>query len=287
MFDIAIVGAGPAGLSAAITARMRDLKCIVAGADNHSGWLHKAHRLDNYPGMPRISGKDLLETFTQQARELGSDFMPGVVRQIMPMAKHFMLLCESEIIEARSVILAMGASKPKPLPGETEHLGMGVSYCATCDGMFFKGKEVAVLSASEQGLHEAAFLAGLASKVDYYCLKRHDTEKMDERIALKEALPVSIQRRNGRMEVLSSSEQTSSYDGIFVFRPAVAMEQLLPKMHMEGAFVTVDRHMATNIPGVFACGDLTGHPLQVAKAVGEGNVAAISCAEYLLSEQKD
>jgi len=89
------------------------------------------------------------------------------------------------------------------------------------------------------------------------------------------------------MEVLLSSEQTSSYDGIFVFRPAVAMEQLLPKLHMEGAFVTVDRHMATNIPGVFACGDLTGHPLQVAKAVGEGNVAAISCAEYLLSEQKD
>jgi len=284
MFDLAIIGAGPAGLSAAITARMRGLKCVVAGANNRSGWLYKAHRLDNYPGMPRVSGKDLLDTFTQQAKELGAEMLAGVVRQIMPMGKSFMLLCEKEVIEAKAVILAMGAARPKPLPGEAENLGMGVSYCATCDGMFFKGKEVCVLSAHEQGIHEAAFLASLASKLDYYPIKAHDTADLDERISLKTLTPAAINREGSRMALRLHDGDIRYHDGIFIFRPAVAMEQLLPGLKTEGAFVAIDRQMATNIPGVFACGDITGHPLQVAKAVGEGNIAALACADYL--EQK-
>ncbi|MBQ8537644.1 MAG: NAD(P)/FAD-dependent oxidoreductase [Clostridia bacterium] len=286
MFDLAIIGAGPAGLSAAITARMRNLSCVVTGADNRSGWLLKAHRLDNYPGMPRVSGQDLLNVFTQQAKDLGAEFVSGVVRQVMPTGKHFMLLCESELIEARSVILAMGAARPKPLPGEAENLGTGVSYCATCDGMFFKGKQVAVLSASAQGGHEAGFLAGLAAQVDYYALKSHETDALDDRIAVKSLSPAAIERRDGRMVLHCKAGEERAYDGIFVFRPAVAMDQLLPTLQMDGAFVTVDRRMATNLPGIFACGDVTGQPLQVAKAVGEGNVAAISCADYLAGEEK-
>lgn len=287
MFDIAVIGAGPAGLSAAITARMRNLSCLVTGAGNSSGWLYKAHRLDNYPGMPQVSGRELLETFTRQAKELGAAFMPGVVRQIMAAGTGYMLLCENELVEVRALILAMGAARPKPLPGEMENLGMGVSYCATCDGMFFKGKRVAVLSSSAQGLKEAAFLAGLAGLVDYYLLKAHDTHSLDERAVLKPESPQAIARQGSEMHLTCKSGSEFTYDGIFIFRPAVAMDLLLPKLKTDGPFVPVNRQMATNLPGVFACGDITGHPLQVAKAVGEGNVAAISCADYLAGDEKE
>lgn len=287
MYDLAIIGAGPAGLSAAITARMRDLSCVVAGLNNDSGWLYKAQRLDNYPGMPRVSGKELLEVFIAQAKDMGTEFLPGVVRQIMPLGKHFMLLCEKELIEAKAVVLATGAARPQPLPGESEHLGMGVSYCATCDGMFFKGKEIAILSAHESGFHEAEFLATLAARVDYYQLKKHETNHEQSGISLKDGRPQSLSRQDGKMILTLKGGVEQCYDGIFVFRPAVAMEQLLPGISFDGPFVKVDRKMATNLPGVFACGDITGHPLQVAKAVGEGNIAAISCAEFLSAEENN
>jgi len=281
MYDIAIVGAGPAGLSAAMTARMRNLSCIVIGSNDQSAWLSKAHRVDNYPGLPGTSGQHLLDVFRTQAKDLGIDLKQGVVRQIMPLGKTFMLLCENEIVEAKSIILAMGAARPKPLPGESELLGSGVSYCATCDGMFFKQKNIAVLSSSAAGLHEAAFLAGIARTVDYYLLKAHPLDDADSRIHVQEETPQALNRSESGI-CLELKEHTSRlYDGIFILRPAVAMTTLLPSLKTEGAFVPVDRHMATNLSGIYACGDLTGHPLQVAKAVGEGNIAAISCADYL------
>lgn len=279
MLDIAIVGGGPAGLSAAITARMRNQNVCVFSPAEESTWLSKADKVENYPGMPGVTGKSMLDAFARQALDMGATLQRAVVRQIMENGGSFLLLAENEVIEARTVILAMGAARPKPLPGETEHLGRGVSYCGTCDGMFYRGKKVAVLSSGEQGLHEANFLADLAEELIYFPLKKHDTKGLDGRVKFHNEKPLEIRETENGLAVVTGKGVYGAA-GVFVFRPAVAIDQLLPGLKTEGAFIPVNRYMETNLPGVFAAGDCTGHPLQIAKAVGEGNIAAIRASEY-------
>ena len=280
--DLLIIGSGPAAWSCALTARQRNLSVIVAGAQASTGWLYKAERIDNYPGMPEVSGVELLRVFQQQAESLGATFHHGVARQVQPMGDEFMTLIGNDIIMSRAVALCMGAARPRLLPGEEELLGMGVSWCGTCDGMFYRGKEVAVLSAWNGGIEEAEFLAKLASKVDYYPMAPHDIPE-ERPYTVINSKPASLRREDGRI-LLTHAQGETAYDGVFVFRPAVAPDTLLPGLEAEGAFIRVDRRMATNIPHVYAAGDCTGQPLQIAKAVGEGNVAAISAAEDLAKE---
>ena len=279
MLDIAIVGGGPAGWSAAITARMRNQAvCVFAPADENN-WLNKADKVENYPGMPGVSGKRLLDTFSSQAIDMGASTQKAIVRQVMANGGSYLLLVENEVVEARTVILAMGATRPKPLPGEMEYLGRGVSYCGTCDGMFYRGKRVAVLSSGEQGLHEANFLADLASEILYFPLKKHDAAGLDTRVTMLKEKPLQILGEDSGLRV-KTDKGAHDADGVFVFRPAVALDQLLPGLKTEGAFIPVNRFMETNLPGVYAAGDCTGQPLQIAKAVGEGNIAAIRASEY-------
>ncbi len=130
-----------AGYSAAITARKRDKSVVVIG--QNSGWLAHAHSIANYPGLPDISGHDLLEAMKKQAQDLGAELRPGVVHQIVSLGSSFALSLGADFIEAKRIILCTGAKQPKLLPGESELLGRGVSYCGTCDGMFYRGKRVA------------------------------------------------------------------------------------------------------------------------------------------------
>ncbi|MBP3647761.1 MAG: NAD(P)/FAD-dependent oxidoreductase [Clostridia bacterium] len=280
MTDVAIIGKGPAGWSCAMTARMRGLSATVIAPQNDTGLLRSAERIDNYPGMPQISGTEMLDSFRTQALELGAEEKSGLVRQIMPMGESFMLLVENDVMEAKTVVLAMGAARAKLLPGEEEQVGRGVSYCATCDGMFYRGKRIAVLSGSLQGVEETAFLAGLAAEVEYYSLKPHNTDGLASNVRLMAEKPQSIGRDDAGI-TLTTNQSTHCYDGIFVFRAAMPLDMLLSDLTTEGSFIPVDRGMRTNIPGVFAAGDCTGKPLQVPKAVGEGNIAAISAAEYI------
>ena len=280
MIDIAIVGKGPAGWSCAMTARMRGLSAAVIAPQNDAGLLRNAERIENYPGMPGTSGREILDVFRQQALALGAEERHGLVRQIMPLGDTFMLLIENDVMEARSVVLAMGAARASLLPGEEALIGQGVSYCATCDGMFYRGKRIAVLSGSEQGVEETAFLAGLASEIDYFSLRKHPLEKLDPHVRVMERKPVSLGRDDAGITV-TTDEASHCYDGVFIFRAAMPLHMLLADLKTEGASIPVDRQMRTNIPGVFAAGDCTGKPLQVPKAVGEGNIAALSAAEYL------
>ncbi len=282
MLDIAIVGGGPAGWSAAITARMRNREVCVFSPAEESTWLYKADKVENYPGMPGVSGKQMLDAFERQAIDMGAGLQRAVVRQVMENGGSFLLLAENEVIETKTVILAMGAARPKPLPGEAEYLGRGVSYCGTCDGMFYRGKKVAVLSSGEQGLHEANFLADLAEELIYFPLKKHDTNGLDGRVKVFGEKPVQIKEAQSGLAVVTDKGLHDAA-GVFVFRPAVAIDQLLPGLKTEGAFIPVSRFMETNLPGIYAAGDCTGHPLQIAKAVGEGNIAAIRASEYRLA----
>ena len=174
----------------------------------------------------------------------------------------------------------MGAARPVLLPGEEELLGGGVSYCATCDGMFYRGKRVAVLSASASGVEEAAFLHTLAGSVDYYALKPHDASALPEGVQIVAEKPRSLAREESKI-ALTTDRETHLYDGVFIFRTAVPLRMLLDGLETDGGAIRVDRSMRTSLLGVFAAGDVTGRPLQIAKAVGEGNVAAIAAAEYI------
>lgn len=284
MLDIAVIGAGPAGWSAAITARMRDMRCAVLTAADQTGWLYKAAKVENYPGLPAVKGADLLRAFEEQALALGAEKQLGVVRQIQPMGQSFMILCGNDVVESRAVILCMGAARPKLLPGEEELVGQGVSYCGTCDAMFYRGRRVAVLSARESGAEEAAFLSRFASQVDFYFLRSHALPET-EGFTVVEEKPLSLSREGEEIRV-ATDRGAHAYDGVFIFRPAVTLEQLLPGLAQEKGFILVDKRMATNQPLVYAAGDCTGQPLQIAKAVGEGNVAAISAAEDLQRADK-
>ena len=275
MYDIAIIGAGPAGFSAAINARKREKTVLLIGQDG--GWLAKAERIDNYPGMPGVSGADMLAAMRAQAVAMGADTRPGVVHQVLDMGGTFALSLGADFVEAKRVILCTGAKQPRLLPGEEAFLGRGVSYCGTCDAMLYRGKDVAVIAQGPESVHEANFLMSVCNSVTYFGAA---DAALDARIAVSDKKPEAI---IGGMKVthLVASGEEMPFDGVFIFREAMALSALLPGLEMDGAFIRVDRQMSTSVPGVYAAGDCTGLPLQAAKAVGEGCIAALCAAQTL------
>lgn len=264
MLDCAVVGGGPAGLSAAINLHQRGKSVRVLGAA--PGFLEKAERVDNYLGLPGLSGGEMLRAFADHAAQLGIRPEPGRVANILPMGDHFMLNFSGDILEARTVVLACGVAKAKPVEGETEFLGRGVSYCATCDGMLYRGKKVAVIGLSADAPEEAEFLRSIGCEVEYFDAAR----------AKKYVI-----RGSQRVEALIADGTEYAVECVFILRAGVAPGSLVPGLELEGPHIKVNADMATSVPGVFAAGDCVGAPYQVGKAVGEGNIAGISAAKYV------
>ncbi|MBQ8617912.1 MAG: NAD(P)/FAD-dependent oxidoreductase [Clostridia bacterium] len=275
MYDIAVIGAGPAGYSAAINARKREKSVIVIG--QNTGWLSRAESIENYPGMPGVSGQQMLSVMAEQAKNMGAELRAGVVHQVIAMGESFALSLGADFVEARKVILATGAKQPKLLPGEEKLLGRGVSYCGTCDGMLYRGKNVAVIGAGAEAVPEANFLMGLCQSVTFFG-KADDA--LDSRIQVRSETVTGITGELRAGGLVAGGEEMP-FDGVFIFREAMALSSLLPGLEMDGAFIKVDRQMRTSLSGVFAAGDCTGLPLQVAKAVGEGCIAALCACQEL------
>lgn len=275
MLDIAVIGAGPAGYSAAINARKREKSVVVIG--QNTGWLARAEFIENYPGLPGVSGAELLSRMAKQAQDMGAALRPGVVHQVVPMGESFALSLGADFLEARCIILCTGAKQPRLLSGEEALLGRGVSYCGTCDGMLYRGKNVAVVAQGPEAVQEANFLAGLCASVTYF---GQADEALDARIVVRGEKPEAILGES-RATGLRAGGEEIPFDGVFIFREAMALSALIPGLEMDGAFIRVDRQMRTNLPGVYAAGDCTGLPLQVAKAVGEGCTAALAAAQAL------
>lgn len=278
--DIAIIGCGPAGLSAAINAKVRNKKVRVFGTRLCSPALHKAHRVDNYLGIPAIAGEELRQRFLNHASAMGIVPDTQSVTAIYPMAGYFELQLRQENIQATAVVLTTGVAIAKPLPGEEEYIGRGISYCATCDGNLFRGRRVAVVADNSEGEGEAKFLAGLAAQVYYLPLYKLKGD-LPENVEIVADKPVSYQG-NAKLEsiVLKSGAQLV-VDGCFIHKEQVPLTQIVPGLALADRHIQVDRNMATNLPGLFAAGDVTGRPYQLAKAVGEGQVAAQSAVSYL------
>ena len=278
MYDIAVIGGGPAGLSAAVNARARNKSVLVVTNDYRESPLYKAEWVDNYLGMPGRTGPELLEAYHSHAEAMGTVFRAGRALNIMPMEGTNYIGIGSDMEEARAVILATGVSRGRKYPGEAEFLGRGVSYCATCDGMLYRNRPVAVVGLAPDAPEEANFLHGLGCRVTY--VSPRAPAGLDPAIPYVKAARMEI-TGSSAVSALQAAGREIPCDGVFLLRHAVAPTDLLPGLTLEGGYVAVDRDMRTSLPGIFACGDCTGEPLQLSKAAGEGLIAGQKAAEYV------
>ena len=276
-YDIIVLGSGPAGLAAAVGARGRNKSVLVIGNRWQDSPLARAEKVDNYLGLPGQTGYEMLETFYNHAKSMGAEFLEGKAISIMNYGG-VMVAVGSEVYQGKALILAPGVQRQAKFPGEEEFLGRGVSYCATCDGMLYRKRPIVVVGRSKEAPQEANYLHSIGCQVTYTGLKA--PEGLQEGIPFVKAAQVQVLGENTVTGVVLGN-QTYPCDGVFILRQAVASTDLLPKLQTENGSIQVDRRMATNLEGVFAAGDCTGAPLQIAKAVGEGHIAALSACEYL------
>ncbi len=269
MWDVLIIGGGPAGLSAAITAVRRKKTAAVITLPAEESAIFPSRSVENYPGLPSVSGPELLSRMRSQAEELGVHFIPGRATAAMDMGASFGVSVGNDYTEGRSLILCTGADRAKPIAGERELLGKGVSYCVTCDGMFYRGKSVAVLGFTSEAEAEARLLEDMGCTVTLFTKKGNYAVLGGDKV-----------------EALRCNEELLPCEAVFILRASSAGDALLSGLAMDGGHIAVDRSMQSSLQGVFAAGDCTGEPYQIAKAVGEGNVAALSACTYLEKQGK-
>lgn len=294
MENVVIIGAGPAGISAALYTARANLKPLVI--DNGIGSLEKAEKIENYYGLEKpISGQELYKRGIEQAKALGVRIVNAQVLGVEGFDT-FTVKTTGGDYDTVSVILATGSKRAAPkIPGIREFEGKGVSYCAVCDAFFYRGKEVAVLGNSDFALHEAETLENVAAGVTIY------TDGKEPKFSKKSSISVNtmnIQSIEGEDRVsgilvqndLTAQEEGTKADsfypadGIFVALGTAGSTEIARQMGAElteKGNIKVDREMASTIPGLFAAGDCTGGLLQVSKAVYEGSMAGISAGRYV------
>ncbi len=280
-YDIAIIGSGPAGLSAALTAKVRNKSIVLFGNKELSNKMQVVdHPILNYLGLPSVTGKNMAAAFTKQLEEMDIAITERKVTSVYAMGDYYALQMDDNTMEeASSVILASGVVAGKPYPGEQKFLGRGVSYCATCDAPLYKGKTVAVIGGSAKEEEEADFLGEVCGKVYYFPLYKGEPEFRNLVEVVREK-PVEI-IGGMKTSALKTDQNEYAVDCVFILREAQFPGQLVPGLEVENNAVKVDLQMRTNLPGLFAAGDIAGQPYQYIKAAGQGNVAALSAVSYL------
>ncbi len=254
---------------------------LLLGSSSLSPKISKAHRIDNYTGLPAISGMELAERLKAHLDEVGVEITDKQVGAVYAMGDYFALQCGEEMLEANSVIVATGVVQTKALDGEDKFLGRGVSYCATCDARLYKGKNVAVLGYSTDSAEEALFLSEIVDSVLYFPMNDNLPDERNNINVIREII--------GENSVTALKTDSGEYDVscVFVLRDAVMPDKLIPGVETDGAHIKVDINMKTNISGLFACGDVAGKPYQYIKAAGQGNIAALSAIGYLNEIKKE
>ncbi len=280
MFDAAIVGTGPAGLSAALNLQIHGKSILWFGSDPICEKVAKAEKIRNYPGFPEITGKALADAFRQHAAQAGLNLKAQTVTSVLPMGETYALSAGADFYEAKTVLLATGAAASGTLPGETELLGRGVSYCATCDGMLYRGKRIAVICTAKRLEHEILYLAELAAHIDLFAFYPDCAVSLPN-VTLRTDKPQKAEGGERFTGLLLQSGEQLAADGLFCLRTSVALQTLLPGLETEEGHIKVDRSQETSLKNCFAAGDCTGRPYQYAKAAGEGNVAAHSILRAL------
>lgn len=302
MYDVLIIGAGPAGLTAGIYASRGGLKAGIIEMAMPGGQAASTERIENYPGFPEgIGGFELMNKFHLQAQAFGVDFIFEEVSNLEIQGSIKKVITQTQTFEAKSLIIAAG-SKPRLLnvPGENTFHGRGVSYCATCDGAFFKGKKVIVVGGGDAAIEEGTYLTKFAENVTI--IHRRSGFRASQ-IALERAksnskihfvLDSIVEEILGSEQVegvrvkntISSESQVLPAEGVFIYigtEPNADFLQEVGEIEVEErGYIKTGNHLQTNIPGVFAAGDIRDTPLrQVATAVGDGALAAVEVEKYL------
>ena len=285
-YDIAIIGTGPAGLEAALTAQARNKSLLLIGPAGLSAKVAKAGSVRNYLGLPNTSGAAMQAAFLEHLESAGIRITDGQARNIYAMGDYFAIQTgdADSMFEAETLILATGLPLSKSLPGEDRLLGRGVSYCATCDAALYRGKKTAVIGYTPKEEDEADFLSELAGEVLYFPQYGGDVRTAPAVKVIREK-PAEILGETS-VRILKTDGGEYEVDGIFILRETIAPDKLMPGLELEGRHVKVGPQMETNIPGCFAAGDITGPPYQYIKAAGQGNVAALSAVGFLTAKQK-
>ncbi|MFZ5431276.1 MAG: thioredoxin-disulfide reductase [Bacteroidota bacterium] len=300
-YDIMILGAGAAGLTAGIYASRAKLKTLILNEGAVGGQMVLTHEIANYPGVESISGYALANIMKKQARDFGCTIKSNVkiIRYSFDGPVKEVELEDGRIFRSRAVIVSPGG-RPRPLgiPGEDTFKGKGISYCATCDGDFFTGKELVVVGGGNSALEEAVSLTKYATKVtvvhqfDHFQAFAHAIREAEENPKIHFVMASELREisGNGNVEKVRCEDlktgamREMSVDGVFVFIGYLPNTETLSgvvEMNERGEIV-VDQQMRTNIPGVFAAGDsITKRFRQVTTAVADGTIAALSAAEYL------
>jgi thioredoxin reductase (NADPH) len=292
VFDVVIIGCGPAGLQAAIHAASKKARVLVCGKARKSS-LYKAHVANYCCYEQPITGKELLEAGKIQAAGFGAEFLDEDITETRSENEGFTLVAESgSVFTSRTLILSMGISRKKlGVEGEERLTGRGVSYCVDCDANFFKGMEVAVVGSESAAATGALTLLSYARSVSLICRKLKVTDVLrdkirDSAIVVLEGERVKEILGDNLVEgVLLKNGKVLKVDGVFVERGAKGAIELAANLGVLFSPETVDavetnKKQETNIPGLYAAGDITGMPWQIAKAVGEGCVAGMEAADY-------
>lgn len=286
ILDIAIIGSGPAGISAALNAKIRHKSFYLFGSAGLSEKVQRSECISNYPAFFDIGGEDLNKKFAEHIKKADISVTEKRITGIYDMGGYFALLSDQEEFDAKTIILATGVEAVRPVKGERELLGRGVSYCATCDGNLYKGKTIAVVCDNSAMEEEVEYLANLAEKVYYQPLFKESTLS-DDNVEILHSPIAEILGENRVSGVRCRDGAEIQLDGVFFLKQSVSPAVLIQGLALEDNNVAVDRTMATNIKGCFAAGDCTGAPYQIAKAVGEGNIAAHSAFKYLSELDKE
>jgi thioredoxin reductase (NADPH) len=277
MYDVIVIGSGPAGITAAIYAKRRNLSILVISKGN--GALQKAEKIDNYYGFENgISGKELYENGIKQAKNLGIDFIEDEVINI-EYINQFTVETVNSKYEAKAVILATGVSRNIPnIKGIKEFEGKGVSYCAVCDSFFYKGKDVAVLGDGNYAIHEFETLKPIASSVTILTNGNTMVENRDSSIEVN-SKKIREFRGDTKLEEVEFEDNTiQNLNGVFIAMGTASSSDLARKIgaRIENNNIVVNENMETTVPSLFACGDCTGGLLQISKAVYEGAKAGLA-----------
>ena len=284
-YDIAIIGSGPAGLSAAVNAKIRNKNFIIFGNKNLSTKIEKAPSIDNYLGLYGISGMDLKQHFVDHINSMDIEIDERKITNVYAMGDYFALMSGDDMYEATTVILATGVEYGKPIKGEEEFLGKGVGYCATCDAPLYKDKKVAIIGYNKESKEEANFLNEIASKTYFIPMYKNDSlmresNELDNSIEVINDRPVQIKGEN-LVNKVSFKEKEIDVDGVFVIKDSASPKSLVPGIETEGPHIKVDINMQTSITGCFAAGDCAGKPYSYIKSAGQGQIAAINAVSYL------
>lgn len=302
MRKVVILGTGPAGLTAAIYTARANLQPLVIEGNEPGGQLTTTTEVENFPGFPDgILGPELMDNMRRQAERFGAEFRRGYVTAVDLSRRPFRITVDdSDVIEAEAVIIATGASaKHLGIPGEEENIGRGVSYCATCDGFFYRGKKVLVVGGGDSAMEEAIFLTRFADVTVVHRRKELRASKiMQERARANpkiswvlNAVPVEVIADERGFKALKVRDQETGEerlleaDGMFVaigHRPNTDFLRGQVEMDELGYIKTIPGTARTNVPGVFACGDVQDSRYrQAITAAGSGCMAALDCERFL------